>query len=125
MTKQFYDGSVGAQFLAPDQPQRGSPETELANKLAAVPLDQLHSEWPTIVPVRLSETERELLVNVLRRSGHAQTPKLWPDIKDIHDVIAGHLARNGLTHSCLRQAAADVQKLYAATLSSPDRKPQP
>lgn len=53
-----------------------SPVTELANKLAAIPLDQMHSEWPTIVPVRLSETERELLVNVLRRYGHAQTPGL-------------------------------------------------
>lgn len=46
---------------------RSSPDiVALADKLAAAPLDQTHSEWPTIAPVRLSETERELAVNVLR-----------------------------------------------------------
>jgi hypothetical protein len=49
------------------EPLRSSSgNVELADKLAAVPLDQLHFGWPTTVPIRLSETERELIVNVLR-----------------------------------------------------------
>lgn len=76
-----------------------SPETELANKLAATPLDQMHSEWPTIVPVRLSETERELLVNVLRRPGYAPTPGLQSPISAIHDALsAANLEYSG--YSC-------------------------
>lgn len=39
----------------------------LADKLAAAPLDQMHEQWPTVVPIRLSETERELAVNIIRR----------------------------------------------------------
>lgn len=40
---------------------------ELADKIAAVKLDQLHSTWPTVSLPRVSETERELIVSVLRR----------------------------------------------------------
>lgn len=38
----------------------------LANKLAALPLDQGHDRWPMTKEFRLSETERDLLVAILR-----------------------------------------------------------
>lgn len=43
--------------------------SELLKKLAAQPLDVSHDEWPTIEPIRLSESERGYLVELLTRAG--------------------------------------------------------
>jgi len=47
-------------------PAVGGEREALANKLAKIPLDQKHDTWPMTVRFRISETERYLLVNVLR-----------------------------------------------------------
>lgn len=55
----------------------------------------------------------------------AEAAAPWPDIKEIHDTLAGCLGRTGLTYSGIRDAAKEVQKLYAATLpSQAGNKPQ-
>jgi hypothetical protein len=105
----------------------------------------LHSEWPTIVPVRLSETERELLVNVLRRSGHAPTQQQWQPIetapKTGHDILVtcglGHPVRIAFWDDArdgqwsVWPGRDWIEPRYwvpvpdTSSLSSPDRKAQP
>lgn len=67
---------------------------KLAQMLAALPLDQSHDTWPTVVPVRLTETDRELIVNVLRaqpqpsRETKAAKPIEVEDMMRANDVDA-------------------------------------
>jgi hypothetical protein len=55
----------------------------LADQIAALPLDQTHDTWPTAVPVRLTETDRDLIVTALRRPACADVGAL----RAIHDEI--------------------------------------
>lgn len=59
----------GLRDAAPEQCSAGSESLKLAEKLAAMPLDMSHHTWPTVVPIRLTETDRELIVSVLRAHG--------------------------------------------------------
>lgn len=48
----------------------------LAERIAALPLDQTHSTWPTVA-LRVSETERELIVTALRAASAPDGVVVW------------------------------------------------
>jgi hypothetical protein len=87
---------------------------ELAEKLATIPLDQLHFGWPTTVPIRLSETEREMIVNALRGVAQAVPEPVghrwrWKGVE--HNANPWRYGHGNYRGSLV---TADVEPLYAS-----------